>query len=43
MVMEGEPTLGGEHTKWYINDVLQNCTPDTYVTLLTIVTPINFN
>ena len=31
----------GEHTVQYTNDVLQNCTPKTYIILLTNVTPIN--
>ena len=35
MVMEGGVTWGGEHTIQYTNDVLQNCTPDTYMILLT--------
>lgn len=43
MVMEGELTLGGEYTLWYIDDVVQHCTPETCVTLLTIVMPLNFN
>ena len=41
MVMEGDLTWGGEHTIHYINDLLQNCTPETYVILLTNVTLIN--
>ena len=41
MVMEGDLTWGGEHTIHYINDLLQNCTPETYVILLTNVTPIS--
>lgn len=40
MVMEGDQILGDEHTVEYIDDVLQNYTPETYVTLLTNVTPI---
>ena len=39
--MEGDLTLGTEHTIQYKNDVLQNCTPKTYIILLTNVTPIN--
>ena len=39
--MEGDMTLGGEHTIQYIDDVLQICAPETYVNLLTNVTPIN--
>ena len=41
MVMEGYLTLGGEHTIQYTDDVLQSCTPETYITLLNNVTPIN--
>ena len=32
--MEGHLTWGGKHTIQYTNDVLQNRTPKTYVTLL---------
>ena len=39
--MEGDLTWGGEHKIQYIDDVLQNCTPETYIILLTNVTPIN--
>ena len=39
--MEGDLTWGGEHTIQYTDDVLQNCTPETYITLLTNVTPVN--
>ena len=28
MVMEGDLTWGGEHTRQYTGDMLQNCTPD---------------
>ena len=41
MVMEGDLTWGGEHTIQFIDDVLQNCTPETYIIFLTNVTPIN--
>ena len=41
MVMEGDLTWGGEHTIQYTDDVLYNCTPETYIILLTNVTPIN--
>ena len=41
MVMEGDLTWGGEHTIQYATDVLQNYTPETYIILLTNVTPIN--
>ena len=41
MVMEGDLTWGGEHTMQYTDDILQNCTPETYIILLTNVTPMN--
>ena len=41
MVMEGDLTWSGEHTIQYTDDVLQNCTPETYI-ILTNVTPVNF-
>ena len=41
MVMEGDLTWGGEHTIQYTDDVLQNCTPETYTILLTDVMPIS--
>ena len=31
MVMEGDLTLGGEHTIQYTDDVLQNYTTETYI------------
>ena len=34
MVMEGDVTWGGEHTLQYTGDVLQNCTPEIYIMLL---------
>ena len=37
--MEGDLTWGGEHTIQYTGDMSQNCTPETYITLLTSVTP----
>ena len=40
MVMEGDLTWGGEHMIQYMDDVLQNCIPETYIILLTTVTPI---
>ena len=40
MVIEGDLTWGDEHTEQYTDDVLQNCTPETYVILLTNVIPI---
>ena len=41
MVMEGDLTWGGEPTTQYTDDVLWNCIPETYILLLTSVTPIN--
>ena len=41
MVMEEDLTWGGEHTIQYIDDVLQNCTPETYTILLTSDTSVN--
>ena len=38
--MEGGLTWGGEHKAQY-TDELQKCTPETYITLLNNVTPIN--
>lgn len=38
--MDGEPTLGDEHTMGSTDDVIQNCTPEIVI-LLKIVTPIN--
>ena len=32
---------GSEHTVQYIDDVLENCTPETFIILLIKVTPIN--
>ena len=34
---EGDLTLGGECTTQYTGDVLWNCTPETYIMLLTSV------
>ena len=34
-------TWGGEHTIQSADYVLQNCVPETCITLLTSVTPIN--
>ena len=39
--MKGDLTWSGEHTVQYTDDILQNCTPDTHIILLTNVTPIN--
>ena len=40
-MVTGDLTLGGKHTVQYIDDVLQNCTLETYTILLTNVAPIN--
>ena len=40
-VMEGDLTLGGGHTTQYTDDVLLNYALETYIILLTSVTPIN--
>ena len=39
--MEGDLTWGGEHTVQCTENVLQNCTPETYIISLINVTPIN--
>lgn len=39
MVMEGDQTLRGEHTAQYTDNVLQNCTLETYG--ISNVTPIH--
>ena len=41
MVKEGDLAQGGEQTVQYTDDVVQNCTSETYIILLTNVTPIN--
>ena len=41
MVTEGDLTVGGEYTIQYADDILWNCAPDSYIILLTTVTPIN--
>ena len=41
MVMGEDLTLGDEHTTQNIGYVLQNCTSESYVILLTSVTSIN--
>ena len=41
MAMEDDLTLGGGHTVQYAARVSQKCTPKTYMTLGTNVTPIN--
>ena len=39
-MMERDLTLGGEHIIQYTDNVLQNCTPEAYIVVLTNVTPI---
>ena len=39
--MEGALTWGGEYTMQYTVDVLQNCTPEIYIILLTNITRIH--
>ena len=39
--MEGDLPWGGEHTIQYTDNVLQKCTLETYIILLTNVTLIN--
>ena len=41
MVREEDLILCGEHTIQYTDNVLQNYTLETYIILLTNVTPIN--
>ena len=41
MVIEGDVTRGDEHTVQYTDGILQNCTPENYIILLTNVTCIN--
>lgn len=41
MLMEGDWTWDSEHTIHYKEDVLYNYTHETYINLLTNVTPIN--
>ena len=36
--MEGDMTWGGEHTVQRTGEVLQNCAPETCMTLLTNIT-----
>ena len=38
--MKGDMTLGGGHTIQYTKGELYNCTPETYIIVLTCVTPI---
>ena len=39
--VQGDLPWGGEHTIQYTDDVLYNRTPETYIILLTDVTPTN--
>ena len=41
MLGEGDLTWGAEHTIQHSGDVLDSCTAETYIILLTNVTPIN--
>lgn len=41
MMLEGDWTLDGEHTMQCADDVLQNCTLETYTIVLTKITLIN--
>ena len=41
MLTKGDMTWGGKHTIQYTDDILFNCTSETYVTLLANVAPIN--
>lgn len=41
METDGDQTLGGGHSMQFTDDVLQNCTCETYVMLLISATPIN--
>lgn len=41
MLMEGDLPWSGEHTIKYTDYILQNSTPETYMILLTNVTPQN--
>ena len=41
MVIKEGLTWGGQHTVQYTDDVLQNCILETYIILLTNVTPGN--
>ena len=38
---DGDLTLGGKQMVQYENDVLQNCTFEAYIILLTNITPIH--
>lgn len=40
-VVTGRQALGAEHTMGNTDDVLRNCTLETYIILVTCITPIN--
>lgn len=40
MVTEGDFTLSGEHIIQYTDNLLQNCKTETYINVLTNVTPV---
>lgn len=40
-MLTGDLTWGGEYIVQYTDDMLQNYTPETYIILLTSVTPIH--
>lgn len=39
-MIEGDLTLGSEHTIQYTKDVIYNCTPENYILLLANATSI---
>ena len=41
MLTEGDLTLSSEYTKQHTGDVLDSCTAETFIILLTNITPIN--
>ena len=41
MAVDKNLTWGGEHTILCTGNVLENCAPETCITLLTSVTPVN--
>ena len=41
MVMEEDLTWDSEYTIQFADDVLRNCTPETYIIFLINATPIN--
>lgn len=42
MMTENDQTLGGKHIMQYTGEVLQNCTPETYVTNQCYSSEFNF-